>query len=68
MLLDENAAIRAIQDGRRYGDGQTLVARVPMNVWANRLMESNRQRDRAHLRRFLNDPDHAGFRTKSGRV
>lgn len=65
-LLDENKAIRAIQDGKRHGDGLQLKARVPMNVWANRLAEPMLQKDKAHLRRFFNDPDNAGFVVKSG--
>ena len=68
VLVEENAEIRAAQAGQRYGDGLTLVARVPMTVWSGRLNEAIRQGDHAFLARFLNDPDHAAFRTKTGRI
>jgi hypothetical protein len=67
-LVDENTAIRNEQDGKRYGDGLTLIARVPMTVFSGRLNEAIRQGDHRFLSRFLNDPDHAAFRTKSGRI
>lgn len=67
-LVQENAAIRQAQEGKRYGDGNTLIARIPMTVWANRLSDPIKQGDDEFLKRWLNDPDHAAFRTKSGRI
>lgn len=67
-LVEENAAIRQAQEGKRYGEGNTLIARIPMSVWANRLADPSKQGDDEFLKRWLNDPDHAAFRTKSGRI
>lgn len=67
-LVAENAAIRQEQDGQRYGEGNTLVARIPMTVFANRLTDAIKQGDDGFIKRWLNDPDHAAFRTKSGRI
>jgi hypothetical protein len=68
QLVAENAAMRAENAGKRHGDGMSLVARVPLNVFHNRLGEALRQGDDAFLRRWLNDPDHAAFRTRDGRI
>lgn len=63
-LVAENAEIRAALAGRRHGDGLSLAARVPLNVFWNRLAEPLRQGDSAHLRRWLNDSSHAAFRVR----
>lgn len=68
QLLDENAAVRAVQAGKGWGDGLQHVASVPMNVWANRLSVASQQGDSAFIKRWLNDSDHAAFRTKSGKL
>jgi hypothetical protein len=67
-LIEENSSIRQEQDGQRYGDGNTLVARIPITVWSARLSEALKQGDDAFVKRWLNNPDHAAFRTKSGRI
>lgn len=66
-LLAENAAAQVDSLNRPFGD-IALVARVPMNVWAGRLAPAILQNDQAFLSRWLNDGDHARFRTRAGRV
>lgn len=66
-LLDLNAERRAAQAGRAWGDGQ-LVASVPLNVAWKDLMQAVNEKDEAHVRRWLNDPDHAKFRTREGKL
>lgn len=67
-LVDENAAIRGELAGTRYGDGLSLAARVPINVFHNRLSEAMKQGDDEFIRRWLNDSDHAKFRVRDGRI
>ena len=67
-LLEDNAALRAELAGTRHGDGLSLVARIPEHIMHNRLMEPLRQGDKAYLDRWLNDPDHAKFLVRGGRV
>jgi len=50
----------------RWGDGQT-VGRVPLVLW-NKLKREGIIDDEQALRRWLNDPDNRGFRTRPGRV
>lgn len=54
----------------RWGDEfdeRTHVARIPMVVYQE-LLTSGAYRDRAYMKRWLNDPDNAVFRTRPGRV
>jgi len=54
----------------RWGDGQ-VVARIPMNVLFNPelgLSEAVGAGDDRFLNRWLNDPDHARFRTRGGKL
>lgn len=67
-LVNENAAIRGELAGTRYGDGLSLAARVPINVFHNRLSEAMKQGDDEYVRRWLNDSDHAKFRVRDGRI
>ena len=66
-ILAENAALQVESLNRSYGD-MALVARVPMHIWSNRLAQAIVQRDDAYLTRWLNDGDHARFRTRMGRI
>lgn len=50
----------------RWGDGDR-IAFIP-NVVLQELMASGKLRDQAYMRRWLNDPDNAVFRTRPGRV
>lgn len=67
-LLEDNAELRSETAGTRHADGLSLVARIPEHIMHNRLMEALRQGDNAYLDRWLNDPDHAKFRVRSGRI
>jgi len=67
-LFDLNAARRAENAGRKWGDG-AVAGSVPMNLYfASGLAEANRQGDKAFIKRWWNDADHARFRTKEGKV
>ena len=66
-LLDENAAMQTENLGKRWGDG-AVVARVPMHVWQRQLAPAIHQDDKAYVSRWLNDSDHARFRTRGGRI
>jgi hypothetical protein len=50
----------------RWGDYQR-VAHIP-NVILQDLMLSGKLKDQAYMKRWLNDPDNAVFRTRPGRV
>lgn len=50
----------------RWRDGQ-VVGRVPMQLWQTLKSQGIIDDDKA-LRRWLNDSDNAGFRTRPGRV
>ena len=63
-LVEENKALAAEVAGTKHGDGMSLVARVPMNVWANRLAEPMAQGDGKWVDRWLTDPDHQAFRIR----
>lgn len=67
-LVAENAEIRDDLAGKRHSDGISLVGRLPLNVFWNRLGEAMRQGDSAFIRRWLNDPDHAAFKVRGGKV
>ena len=66
-ILDENAAFQVDNLNRPFGDG-AVVARVPIHVWQKRLAPAIVQGDDAYLSRWLNDRDHARFRTRAGLV
>lgn len=71
-IVDENTAVRNAQpDG--WKGREHLVASIPMPIWqalrmtwkALGLSTADQQ---AALKRWLNDPDNAKFRTKRGRL
>lgn len=66
LIADNQAELNA-SDGQRWGDGK-VVARIPLNLFYDKLAEPIRQRDRKHIKRFLNDGDNAVFRTFKGNV
>lgn len=53
--------------GKRWGDGK-VVARVPLNMFFDKLAEPMKQRDRKFIKRFLNDSSHAALRTFKGNI
>lgn len=67
-MLDMNAELRKLNSGRKWDDGLALAARVPMHIWQRELAEAIGQEDKSYISRWLNDPDHAHFRTKQGKV
>lgn len=50
----------------RWGDGQ-MVARLPLTIWGD-LKKRGIIDDPKALRKWLNDPDNAVFRTRPGRI
>ena len=66
-LLAVNHEEAASNLNTRWGDGK-VVARIPMNVLFNQLGEAVRDGDDAYVNRWLNDPDHAKFRTRGGKL
>lgn len=66
-LIDWNREEYNASEGLRFGDGQ-VVARIPENLYYDKLLEPSRQRDRKWLKRFLNDADNRAFRTFKGEV
>jgi hypothetical protein len=66
-LLERNERLRNETAGERWGDGKK-VASIPIHIWQRELAEAQNQKDEKYLSKWLNDPDHAKFRTKEGKV
>lgn len=66
-LIANNAAQFNASDGKRWGDGK-VVARLPLNLFYDKLAEPMKQRDQEYLKRFLNDADNRAYRTFKGNV
>lgn len=66
-LLADNRAKFNDSLGKRFGDGK-VVARLPLNLFFDKLAEPMKQRDRKFIRRFLNDGDNAAYRTFKGNI
>ena len=66
LIADNRDELNA-SAGQRWGDGK-VVARIPLNLFYDKLAEPMRQRDRDYIKRFLNDGDNAVFRTFKGNV
>lgn len=68
--LEQNAEARNSAPDGWKGDWHR-VASIPLNLlWDDNtgLMEAHLHGDDRYLRRWLNDPDHRGFRTKEGHL
>jgi len=71
-ILDENARVLTSQESG-WKRKEHLVASIPMPIWQGlrqlwRDLKLSKIEQQAALHRFLNDPDNAKFRTKSGRL
>lgn len=66
-LIEANKAEFNESAGKRFGDGK-VVARIPLNLFFDKLAEPMKQRDKHYISRFLNDGDNAVFRTFKGNV
>jgi hypothetical protein len=66
-LFDFNAARMNASLNERWGDGR-VAASVPLNVYFQHLAQAQTEGDQAYVRRFLNDPDNAKFRTFKGKI
>lgn len=65
ILLDANTEVRNERDGERFGD-VSHIASVPMNVAEDILFPALKNHDDEFVKKWLNDPDNRGFRTKAG--
>lgn len=71
-IVDENERVRNSQpDG--WKGREHLVASIPMPIWQLlqdtwRVLGLSKQEKQEALKRFVNDPDNAKFRTKYGRI
>jgi hypothetical protein len=71
IIALNQAHMREFSSGKdRWGDGfdhRTKVASIPLNIYMD-LKKRGVLRDPAALKRWLNDPDNAAFRTRPGVV
>lgn len=66
-LIADNAMEFNASAEKRWGDGK-VVARIPLNLFFDKLAEPMKQRDKKYISRFLNDGDNRVFRTFKGTV
>lgn len=66
-LLDANKERRAETAGNRWGD-MALVASVPMHLAEEVIFPALKNHDDAFVKKWLNNSDNLGFRTKEGKV
>lgn len=67
-LLNQNAELRASAESAWRGDWHR-VASIPLNVaYDSNLVRAQTEGDDAYVKRWLNDSDNRGWRTKEGRV
>ena len=69
--MDYAADLRAVN--KQDWKGENLVATIPMPIFQAlretwRLLKLSKAEQQAALKRFINDPDNAKFRTKAGRL
>lgn len=65
-LVEANKQALKDNHGKRWGNHR-VAARIPASIYAQMVAEG-KDRDPAYLRRWLNDPDNAYFRTFPGRI
>jgi hypothetical protein len=66
-LMDLNAARRAENAGKRWGDG-AVAASIPLNVYFDKFAEARQNNDSKYIKKLLNDSDFSKFRTKEGKL
>ncbi|HEX2725233.1 MAG TPA: hypothetical protein VHN20_05390 [Beijerinckiaceae bacterium] len=66
-LLDHNTVIRNETSGQRWGDTR-LVASIPEHIYFREIAPARQQGDETYIKRWLNNSDHAAFRTFHGKV
>lgn len=66
-ILRQNAEEKVANLNRRAGEMQK-VASIPMGAFWDKFAQPMIDRDHAKVRKLLNDPDNAAFRTWQGRV
>lgn len=66
-LIDRNKEMETNSNGQRFGDGK-IVASIPMPVFNQYLADAVANKDRKHIKRFLNDPGNKKFRTFRGNI
>lgn len=68
LLLDQNHAERMENQNQRTKGSFTKIASIPMDEFWNHFGQAHVDRDWSAIKRKLNDPDFAAFRTWKGRV
>lgn len=66
-LIKQNRIEANASHGALWGDGK-IAARIPKNVFFDQLAPAIEQEDDKYVSRWLNNSDHAAFRTFGGRV
>lgn len=66
-LLDANTELRNDTANTRFGD-LPLVASVPMHLAEEILFPALKNHDDAFVKKWLNDSDNIGFRTRGGQL
>lgn len=54
--------------GGKWGEGQVLVASVPLGVYHEQLVKTGKIRDKKEIKKWLNQAENQVFRTRPGRV
>ena len=67
QMINQNKAMLNSNLGKRWGDGQ-VAARIPKNLFYEKLAPAIEQDDDKYVSKFLNDSDNAAFRTFGGKV
>ena len=65
-ILETNTALRNTQSPRWKGE-MHYVAKLPMYLWQS-LRTEGRVQEVRDFKKWLNDPDHSKWRTKTGRL
>lgn len=66
-LVERNKASMANTDERaKWGEGQ-IAASIPMSIYME-WVATGKDKDQAFVKRWLNDPANAHFRTRPGRI
>lgn len=67
LILDANTELRNATAGQKFGD-MAHVGSVPMNIFEEVLFPAMQAGDDEYVKKWLNDADNRGFRTKEGHL
>lgn len=66
-LVEDNRRVHNDATDKNWKGDMHMVARLPMQIWF-KLKKEGKLNDPKAMRRWLNDPDNAAFRTRPGRI